>query len=133
MPAGRKPMSIDDQIDRLEGSPVAKARLRVILANLAGQISVSDACAELDIHESWYFDLKQNSLKRWLKMMEPGTPGRHPETGKAGDPQHVAELEARVRRLELELKAAQLRAELARQGVARPKGRRRLTAKKAKR
>jgi|SRR6516165_12389738 len=133
MPAGRKPMSIDDQVDRLEGSPAAKARLRVILANLAGQLSIGEACAELDVNESWYFDLKRDSLKRWLKTMEPGTPGRRPATENTAEQQQIAELEARVRKLELELKAAQLREELARQGLSRPKAQEQPTAKKANR
>jgi hypothetical protein len=126
-------MSIDDQVDRLEGSPAAKARLRVILANLAGQISIIEACAELDVNESWYFDLKRDSLRRWLKTMEPGTPGRRPSTEKTADEQHIAELEAQVRKLELELKAAQLREELARQGLSRHKAQEQPTAKKANR
>ncbi len=63
MPAGRKPLSIADQVDRLAGSPVAKARLRVILANLAGEINIADACADLGIEESWFFDLKHESLE----------------------------------------------------------------------
>ena len=121
MPAGRKPLSIADQIDRLAGSPVAKTRLRAILANLAGQINVADACAELGIEESWFFDLKHESLERWVKTMEPGSPGRPPSAEKASDQHQIAELQAKVERLELELKADQLRAELARQRLSRPK------------
>jgi hypothetical protein len=52
MPAGRKPLTIADQVNRLPGSPAAKARLRVILANLAGEIGIADACRELGIEES---------------------------------------------------------------------------------
>lgn len=131
MPAGRKPMSIDDQVDRLEGSPVAKARLRVILANLAGELSVGEACAELDVHESRYFDLKRESLKRWLESMEPGTPGRRPAPEKTVEQEHIAELEARVRELALKLKGSQLREELARQGLSGPKAQEQAAAKKA--
>ena len=38
MPAGRKRLVIDELVERLPGSPVAEERLRVILANIAGQI-----------------------------------------------------------------------------------------------
>ncbi len=61
---------------------MAKARLRVILANLAGQISVADACADLGIEESWFFELKHESLQRWVKTLEPGSPGRPPSAEK---------------------------------------------------
>jgi hypothetical protein len=133
MPAGRKPLSIADQVARLAGSPVAKTRLRVILANLAGQISVADACAELGIEESWYFDLKHECLKRWLRTAEPGSPGRRPSVEETPERQRIAELEGEVRRLELELKAARLREELARQGLSRPKAQAKHAAKKASR
>ena len=133
MPAGRKPMSIADQVDRLAGSPVAKARLRVILANLAGQINVADACADLGIEESWFFDLKHESLERWVKTLEPGSPGRPPAGEQSPEQQHIAELQARAERLELELKAARLRAELARAGVSRSQPQVKHAAKKARR
>jgi len=68
-----------------------------------------------------------------LKTMEPGTPGRRPATENTAEQQQIAELEARVRKLELELKAAQLREELARQGLSRPKAQEQPTAKKANR
>jgi len=133
MPAGRKPMSIADQVDRLAGSPVAKARLRVILANLAGQISVTDACADLGIEESWFFDLKHESLERWVKTLEPGSPGRPPAAEQTCEQEQIAELTAKVERLELGLKAAQLRAELARAGLSRPKPQAKRAAKKTTR
>jgi len=133
MPAGRKPMSIADQAERLAGSPVAKARLRVILANLAGQINVADACADLGIEESWFFDLKHESLQRWVRTLEPGSPGRPSSGGASAEQQQIADLEAKVDRLELELKAARLRAELARAGLSRPKPQAKRAAKKARR
>jgi len=133
MPAGRKALSIAEQVERLEGSPAAKARLRVILDNLAGQIGISEACAELGIEQSWFFDLKQESLKRWVKTLEPGSPGRRPALEPTPEQQQIAQLKHQVERLELELKAAQLRTELARAGLSRPKGRTPRAAKKASR
>jgi hypothetical protein len=126
-------MSIDDHVDRLSGSPAAKARLRVILANLAGQIGVADACDALDINESWFFELKQESLQRWVKTLEPGTPGRHPAVEKSPEQARIAELEGQVRQLELDLNAARLREDLARRGLSRPKARPNPPAKKARR
>jgi hypothetical protein len=133
MPAGRRPLSIDDQVNRVSGSPVAKARLRVILANLAGQISVGDACAALEICESWFFELKQQSLQRWATTLEPQSPGRRPSVEKTPEQARISALEEQVRQIELELKAAQLREELARKGLSRRQAQVRHAAKKASR
>jgi hypothetical protein len=133
MPAGRKPLSIADQVDRLAGSPVAKTRLRVILANLAGQISIADACAELGVEQSRFFALKREALESWMRTIEPGSPGRRPSVERTPEQQRIAELEQRVGRVELELKAAQVREELARQGLSRPKAEGTRAAKKANR
>ncbi len=105
----------------------------MILANLAGEINVADACADLGIEESWFFDLKHQSLDRWVKTLEPGSPGRPPSAEQTPEQQQIADLEAKVECLELELKAAQLRAELAREGLSRPKPQVKQAAKKAKR
>ena len=120
MPAGRKPLSIAEQVDRLEASPVAKERLRVILSNLAGAMSVSEACAALGIEESWFFELKHESLEHWVGAMEPAAPGPRPAAPPTPEQERIADLEAQVRRLELELKGARLRAELAGAGSAPP-------------
>ena len=78
MPAGRKPLSIEELVGRLPGSPIAQERLRVILANIAGQIGVSEACAVLGIEESWFFALKHRSLQRWLEAPSRSPPGGGP-------------------------------------------------------
>ena len=119
MSAGRRPLSINEQVDRLSGSPAAKARLRVILANLAERISVADACVELEIGESRFFELKQESLQRWVTTLEPQSPGRRPALEKTPEQARIFELEAQIRRITLALEASQLREELARKGLSR--------------
>jgi transposase-like protein len=119
MPAGRKPLGIPEQVDRVPGSPVAKERLRVILANLAGEMSAQDACAALGIEESWFFELRNRSLARFAEAMEPETPGPRPAAPETPEQQRIAELEQRNRQLELHLEAARLRAELAAAGMTR--------------
>jgi hypothetical protein len=117
MPRGRKPMGID-QVDRVSGSPLAKERLRVILANIAGEMSIEEACDALDIEASRLFDLKRRCLEDWVQSLEPRTPGRKP-AARPAEQGHIDELETRVARLELELKAARLQEELARAGLPR--------------
>lgn len=108
-------------------------RLRVILANLAERLSVADACDELEVCESWFFELKQESLQRWVKALEPQSPGRRPAVEKTPEQARISELEGCVRRLELDLKASQLREELARKGLSRRKAPTQYAAKKASR
>ena len=132
MPAGRKSLGIEELVARLPGSPVAQERLRVLLANIAGQISVDDACAALGIEESWFFELKHRSLERWLEAVEPERAGRPPAGPPSPEQARIAELEQRNRQLELELEAARLRAELAREDVSRPASGAERAAKKAK-
>jgi len=133
MPAGRKPLGIEELVERLPGSPVAQERLRAILANIAGQISVSEACAALGIEESWFFELKHRSLKRWLEALEPELAGRRSAAPPSPEQEHIVELQKRIRRLELELSAAQLRADLARAGRSGPAAGGESAAKKASR
>ena len=133
MPAGRKPSSIADQVDRLAGSPVAKARLRVILANLAGQKSVADACTDLGIEESWFFDLKHESLERWVKTLEPGSPGRPPAAEKTSEQQQIADAGGKSRAPGAGAEGGPVAGGAARAGLSRPKPQVQQAAKKASR
>jgi hypothetical protein len=112
MRRGRKPLGIE-QVDRVPGSPLAKERLRVILANIAGELTIEDACDALGIEASRLFDLKRRCLEEWVELLEPKTPGRKPGA-RSGALARIDELETRIARLELELKAARLQEELAR-------------------
>jgi hypothetical protein len=82
MPSGRKPQGID-QVELLPGSTVAKQRLEVFLANLAGQLSVAEACAQLSLHESRFFELRKRWLEESVGLLEPHQPGRPMGTSRA--------------------------------------------------
>lgn len=82
MPTGRKPSGIE-QVELLPGSTVAKQRLEVFLANLAGQLSVAEACARLGLHESRFFELRKRWLEESVERLEPQQPGRPLGTGRA--------------------------------------------------
>jgi hypothetical protein len=75
MTAGRKPQGIE-QVELLPGSTVAKQRLEVFLANLAGHLSVAEACAQLGLHESRFFELRRRWLEDSVGLLEPLQPGR---------------------------------------------------------
>ncbi len=122
MSRGRKPMGID-HVDRISGAPLAKERLRVILANIAGEMSIEEACDALNIEASRLFDLKRRCLEDCVQSLEPRTPGRKPAV-RSAEQIKIDELETRIKRLELELKAARLQEELTRMGLPRQAARR---------
>jgi hypothetical protein len=130
--AVRKPLSVAEQLERLEGSPAAKERLRVLLLNLAGELSPGEACLDLEVQESWFFDLKHRGLQGLLEALEPGVPGRRPPPP-SPEAARIAELEAENARLQRELAAAQVRAELAAAGLSRRPAAQRGAAKKTRR
>jgi hypothetical protein len=107
---GRKPTGAL-LVDRLEGSERAKARLRIILQTLAGQLTIPEACAELDIQESMFHKLRAEVLRAALGRLEPRPLGRPPSPTTASD--SAADLEAENQRLRIELRAALVREELA--------------------
>jgi len=119
MPAGRRPLGIE-QVELLSGSDAAKRRLKVLLANLGGELSVEEACAALGLHEARFFELRKRWLADSLESLEPEKPGR-PTNVATPEQQRIAELQDGVGQLQWELRAAQLREELAALGLSRPK------------
>jgi transposase InsO family protein len=108
---GRYP-SGPEAVERLEGSGEAKRRLRVLLEVLSGRCRVKDACAQLGLGEARLEQLRTRALRGALAALEPrsgGRPRQHQEVT-AGQ---VAELTAQVRELELGLRVALARAEVA--------------------
>ena len=110
MTRGRPPLGAEI-VDRLEGSPQAKQRLRVVLRTLAGEITIPQACAELGIGESRFHEMRNEILQHTLGDLEPKPVGRPPQ---ALSPQEtlVAQLQQQVQALKVDLRAAQIRQEL---------------------
>jgi transposase-like protein len=99
-------------VKNLDGSPRAKKRLGVIIETLSGERSVSSACDELGISEAGFHKLRSRWLKEALESLEPRAVGR-PAMETSPQEELTAELQERVALLERELKAAQVREELA--------------------
>jgi len=108
---GRKPTGAK-LVERLEGSQRAKARLKAILETLSGDRSIPEVCEELGIQESMFHRVRSEVLQTALDRLEPRPLGRPPLPQLPQDLQ-AAELEAENLRLQLELKAAEVRRELA--------------------
>ena len=109
---GRKPDG--PQIaERLEGSPVAKQRLEVILKTIANQLTVPEACQQLGIGESRFHQLRHQTLQTTLEALEPRPLGR-PAKPTSPEQAKVDELQAKIGRLQTDLELAQLQLSLAR-------------------
>ena len=108
---GRKPTGTN-LLEHLEGSERAKARLKAILETLSGQRSIPEVCQELGIQESMFHRVRSEVLQTALDRLEPRPLGRPPLPVSPQDVRSV-ELEAENRHLQLELKAAEVRRELA--------------------
>jgi hypothetical protein len=107
---GRKPTGAQ-LVERLEGSPHAKDRLKVILETLAGQRTIPEACDLLSIQETMFHKLRWQVLQTALGRLEPRPLGR-PSHVPSPETQRIAELEEELQQQKAKLKAAQIHQEL---------------------
>ena len=108
---GRRPAG-PEYVEQLEGSAVVKQRLKVILETIAGTCRVREACVRLGVCEQRFHQLREEALTGALEALEPATPGPKPHTPSPAE-QQVEVLADQVANLEVELAAAQARAEIA--------------------
>jgi hypothetical protein len=108
---GRKPLG-PALVEHLDGSADAKERLELILATIAGQVSVVDAADRLGISEAMFYKLRTRVLQLSLADLEPKPIGR-PAQRTSEEAAQSAELAQRVAELERELSAQTVRLELA--------------------
>lgn len=90
----------DGLIDRLRGPRETKRRLRILLASLAGTMTVSEACAELGVGRSRFHVLRRRMLRGMLDATAaaPETNAPSPET--ETDRDQLRALHARIDELE---------------------------------
>jgi hypothetical protein len=108
---GRRPAG-PEYVDRLDGSDSAKERLKVILATMNGTLRLQEACVQLGICEQRFHQLREQAMLGALTSLEAGTPGRPPRVVAPAEAQ-VQALEAQLAAKDVELGAAQARAEIA--------------------
>ncbi len=109
---GRKPIGAN-LVERLDGSERAKTRLKAILETLSGQRSIPEVCEELGINESMFHRVRGEVLQTALDRLEPRPLGRPPLPPPPPAEVRMANLEEENLRLQVELKAAEVRRELA--------------------
>jgi hypothetical protein len=111
MSRGRPPAG-PKLVDGLEGSETAKERLRVVLQTIAGELNVPEACARLSVSEARFHELRAEVLQMALQHLEPKPAGR---PAQQSDPKaaEMATLKEQIQELKIELRATQIREELA--------------------
>jgi hypothetical protein len=108
---GRKPPGAEI-VDRLQGSPQAKRRARVILRTLRGELSQVEAARTLGMTPQWFDVQRRRFLQFGLAGLEEKPMGR-PRQQVSAEQQRLADLEADVLRLRQELRVGKLREEVA--------------------
>jgi hypothetical protein len=99
-------------VDRLIGSPEEKARLLLFLQILSRRRTIVNAAQELGVSERRFYQLRDQLLQAALDSLTPRTMGRRSRAASESS-QRIAALEAQVRDLRLDLRAAQIREEIA--------------------
>ena len=101
-----------EYLDKLVGSEETKERLKAILDTLYGQVRLLQACAQLDLGETRFHQLREAALQAALTAIEPRPAGR-PSRAVTVEADQIRALEQRVRELEQALHEAQVREEIA--------------------
>jgi hypothetical protein len=96
----------------MSGSMQARRRLQVVLDLMAGRARVAEACQRLGVGPTRLDQLRSRALQAALDALEP-RPGGRPRHQPEANPGRVAELEARVAELEMELALSRACEELA--------------------
>jgi hypothetical protein len=107
-----RPTSATSIVGRLRGTPQAKERLVVILSNLGGGLTVTQAVERLKFGRTLFKRLRRTMLAAALKTLEPRPRGR-PVQEVPKSARKIRELEEKIRRLEEDLAFARVREELA--------------------
>lgn len=97
--------------DKVEGSAQAKARLKLILQTIAGEISVADACKQLGLSEARFHELRQQWMQDACTALEPKPAGRPKETT-IEEEVELLRFHRENMKLRVHLRAAQIREEI---------------------
>ena len=108
---GRRP-SGPNYVEQLPGSELARERAKVVLETLAGGCRVLEACRRLDISEPRFQQLRTQLVAAAVASMEPGRAGRPAHT-LSPEQEEIAALKRQLADLEVELRAARAREEIA--------------------
>jgi hypothetical protein len=108
---GRRP-SGPEYVDQLQGSDLAKQRLKVVLETLAGTCRVQEACTRLGLSEPRFHQLRERMLAAAMARLEPRRPGRRAKKPTPAD-ERIRLLEEQLANQDAQLRLAQARTEIA--------------------
>jgi transposase len=96
----------------VEASTLAKRRLKAILEQIGGNLTVEQACTAMGVGESVFYELRAAVLEAAAQSLEPGRPGR-PRRQLDEHDERLEALEDEMQLTRIELQAARLREEIA--------------------
>ena len=110
MARGRPIIGVD-LTERLDGPRALRRRVRIVLATIAGGLTIAQACAELGIGRTQFHKLRWRVLEGAVEGLQSRPRGR-PRHLPLVSPE-VQQLRARIRALEVALATTALRSEIA--------------------
>jgi len=87
-------------VDSLDAGAFEKDRLRVILATVTGEMSVTDGCETLGIGRAHFARIRTEALQGAIEALSPGRPGR---PRRAEPPAEVAAMKREITELRQQL------------------------------
>jgi hypothetical protein len=110
MARGRPIIGVD-LIERLDGPRALRRDVRIVLATIAGGLTIAQACAALGIGRSRFHALRWRVLAGALDALRPRPRGRPRRV--IAESSEVRQLRARIQELEVALRTTALRSEIA--------------------
>jgi hypothetical protein len=110
---GRKPLGAA-HVEHLDGSPLAKQRLTLILQTMRGELTVSEACRALSVCQSRFHALRNQWLQEALELLEPRRAGRPPKIPETPTAEQLSAVVTENQQLRQQVMAAEVRERLAR-------------------
>lgn len=112
MSRGRPPLGVE-LVNKVDGSELAKQRLQVILQTISGELSVPQACERLQLSEARFHELRSEWLQAACGTLEPKAAGRPGPQPPDEQELKIQNLERQITELKIDLRATQIREELA--------------------
>jgi hypothetical protein len=107
-----RPPKGSELVEKYTGSDEAKARLKTVLATIAGDMTVAEAYGALGVSETRFYQIRDEAISGAIAELEPGMAGR-PKIEESEEQKRIRELEAQVKMLRCELEGARISAKIA--------------------